>query len=141
MHWDSIFGCLRTTTLGMSSGTRTSAIYISKRLERSLACLWYMPTMLSKHLPGTAQAKFVPEITPTWHVAYSHPASKQVPSTEVAGDAPVALIAQKIFQVHLIFELRQCLPGKKQTYCICSLYLCRLMGTSALALLVAKESG
>lgn len=43
-----------------------------------------------------------------WHFA-----SKQVPSTETAQEVPVALIAQEIFQVYLIFEHRQNLPGKR----------------------------
>jgi len=57
---------------------------------------------------------------PIWQFARRHPASKHVPRTEVAHDVPVALIAQEIFQRHLIFECRQCLPAKKHAVYVAS---------------------
>lgn len=79
---------------------------------------WRAFGMCQRGSPNTSQAqsrhKCGPGFMPIWQFAYSHPASKQVPSIEVARDEPVALIAQEIFQVHLIFECRQYLPGKKK---------------------------
>lgn len=81
-----------------------------------------VPLGLSKPLPGPTPASGHPRV---------HFASQQVPRTEAAREVPVALIAQEIFQVYLIFEHRQSLPGKR-AHCICSFCL------SALALLVAN---
>lgn len=64
--------------------------------------------------PNPSQAPFqhqcIPGFRPTWQFS-----SKQVPSTEAAWEVPVALTAQEIFQVYLIFEHRENLPGKKCT--------------------------
>lgn len=83
-------------------------------------------------IPPPLQHQCIPLFRPTWHFA-----SKWVSCTEAAQEVPVALIAQEIFQVYLIFEHRQSLPGKT-AHCICSFCLCKPMGISALALLVAS---
>lgn len=119
--WDSIFGWLCNTILNClvtSSDSRTWSIYLRRSVERPLECLWGSPNPCQGPTPASGHPRV-------------HFASQQVPRTEATREVPVALIAQEIFQVYLIFEHRQSLPGKR-AHCICSFCL------SALVLLVAN---
>lgn len=114
--WDSIFGWLCNTILNClvtSSDSRTWSIYLRRSLERPLECLWGSPNPCQGPTPASGHPRV-------------HFASQQIPRTEATREVPVALIAQEIFQVYLIFEHRQSLPGKSTLhlqllpFCSCS---------------------
>lgn len=130
--WDSNFGWLCNTTLRPES-----------TVWRHSQTAEHDPSISTKGWRGPWRAFGALQIpSSTLASAHSrvqawHFASKQAPCTEAAREGPVALIAQEIFPVYLIFEHRQNLPGRR-AHCICRFCLCKPMGISALALLVAK---